>query len=83
VIVLDDRGSLCEIMTDRDIVVRAVADDRSPSEVRLGDICSHDVTTVDASASVKDTVKMMRERATPPARSKGRPENVPLFVELG
>jgi CBS domain-containing protein len=63
VIVLDDQDSLCGIVTDRDIVVRAVADDRNPREVRLGDICSHELTTVDPSTSVKDAVKLMRERA--------------------
>lgn len=62
VIVVDDQGSLCGIVTDRDIVVRAVADDCNPNQVRLGDICSHDLTTVDASVSVKDAVKLMRER---------------------
>jgi signal-transduction protein with cAMP-binding, CBS, and nucleotidyltransferase domain len=63
VIVLDDHNAVCGIVTDRDIVVRAVADDRNPTEVTLGDICSHELITVDASASVKDAVKLMRERA--------------------
>jgi signal-transduction protein with cAMP-binding, CBS, and nucleotidyltransferase domain len=43
VIVVDDQNALCGIVTDRDIVVRAVADDRNPSEVRLGDVCSRDL----------------------------------------
>jgi signal-transduction protein with cAMP-binding, CBS, and nucleotidyltransferase domain len=82
VIVVDDQSALCGIVTDRDIVVRAVADDRNPSEVRLGDICSRDLTTVDASASVKDAVKLMRERALRrlPVVEHGRPVGI---VSLG
>jgi signal-transduction protein with cAMP-binding, CBS, and nucleotidyltransferase domain len=82
VIVVDDQNALCGIVTDRDIVVRAVADDRNPSEVRLGDICSRDLTTVDASASVKDAVKLMRERALRrlPVVEHGRPVGI---VSLG
>lgn len=82
VIVVDDQNSLCGIVTDRDIVVRAVADDRSSSEVRLGDICSHDLTTVEATASVKAAVKLMRDRALRrlPVVERGRPFGI---VSLG
>ena len=61
VIVVDDQNALYGIVTDRDIVVRAVADDRNPSEVRIGDICSQDLDRR-SSASVKDAVKLMREQ---------------------
>jgi CBS domain-containing protein len=82
VIVVDDKDALCGIVTDRDIVVRAVADDRDPSQVRLGDICSRDLTTIDASAPVKDAVKLMRERALRrlPVVESGRPVGI---VSLG
>jgi CBS domain-containing protein len=84
VIVLDDQDSLCGIVTDRDIVVRAVADDRNPREVRLGDICSHDLTTVDVSTSVKDAVKLMRERALRrlPVVEGGRPVGIVSIGDL-
>jgi signal-transduction protein with cAMP-binding, CBS, and nucleotidyltransferase domain len=82
VIVIDDENALCGIVTDRDIVVRAVADDRNPSEVRLGDICSRDLSTVEVSASVKDAVKLMRDRALRrlPVVEDGRPVGI---VSLG
>jgi CBS domain-containing protein len=65
-----------------DIVVRAVADDRNPAEVRLGDICSRELTTVDASASVKDAVELMRKQALRrlPVVEAGRPVGI---VSLG
>ncbi len=63
VIVLDDRGSMCGVVTDRDIVVRAAADDRRPSEVLLGDICSRDVIAIGPNDATEDAVRMMREHA--------------------
>jgi len=82
VIVLDDENQLCGIVTDRDIVVRAVADDKNPTDVRLGDICSRELTTIEADASVKDAVKLMRERALRrlPVVEHGRPAGI---VSLG
>jgi CBS domain-containing protein len=50
--------------------------------VRLGDICSHNLATIDVSASVKDAVKLMRERALRrlPVVEGGRPVGI---VSLG
>jgi CBS domain-containing protein len=82
VIVLDEQSSLCGIVTDRDIVVRAVADDCDPSEVRLGDICSRDVTAVRPGDAVGDAVRTMRENALRrlPVIEDGRPVGI---VSLG
>lgn len=84
VIVLDEGDSLCGIVTDRDIVVRAVADERPPSEVRLGDICSHEVTTVGPSTSVRDAVRLMRERALRrlPVVEGGKPVGIVSIGDL-
>lgn len=63
VLVLDDSAGVCGIVTDRDIVVRAVAEGRDPASVTLADVCSRDVTTVDVDATVQETVDLMRTRA--------------------
>jgi CBS domain-containing protein len=63
VLVLDDSAGVCGIVTDRDIVLRAVAEGLDPASVQLGDVCSRDVTTVDIDASVQETVELMRTRA--------------------
>src|SRR4051812_36183338 len=63
VIVLDDKGAICGLVTDRDIVIRAVADDRRPSESRLGDICSRDLVSVAPDDAVEDAARLMREQA--------------------
>jgi CBS domain-containing protein len=62
-VVVADHGRVCGIVTDRDIVVRAVADGGVPSEVRLGDVCSADLTTVAPDTDVDEAVRLMRDRA--------------------
>jgi CBS domain-containing protein len=62
-VLVERDGELCGIVTDRDIVVRAVAADRRPSEVPLGDICSRDLTTLGPKDKVDDAVRLMREKA--------------------
>jgi CBS domain-containing protein len=51
------------VITDRDIVVRAIAAARDPETVRLGDICSRDLVAVAPDDDVDEAVKIMRERA--------------------
>lgn len=63
VIVLDDSQSVCGIVTDRDITVRAVAEGRDPSSTKLGDICTRDLQSLGSDASVGDAVRLMTEKA--------------------
>ena len=62
VLVQDDGGSL-GIVTDRDIVTRAVADGRDPSAVTLGEICTADVTTVSVDTPVDQVIQLMSDKA--------------------
>jgi CBS domain-containing protein len=62
VIVLDN-GRICGIVTDRDIVIRAVAEGRYLLTTKLADICSQELTTLSPTDSVDDAVYLMRERA--------------------
>jgi CBS domain-containing protein len=70
------------IVTDRDIVVRAVAENRNPTTVTLGEICSRDVTTLSPDDSVSDAIKLMSDRALRrlPVVESGRPVGI---VSLG
>lgn len=63
VIVLDESDSVCGIVTDRDITVRAVAEGRDPSSTKLGDICSRDLQSLSSDASVGDAVRLMTDKA--------------------
>ena len=84
VIVLDDDKLVCGMVTDRDIVVHAVADDRQPSEVRLGDICSRDLAAVGPDEAVEDAVRTMRENALRrlPVIDNGRPVGIVTLGDL-
>jgi CBS domain-containing protein len=62
VIVIENQ-QVCGIVTDRDIVVRAVAEARDPAATTLADICSHALTTVSPEESVERAVQLMREKA--------------------
>ncbi|GID32742.1 hypothetical protein Abr02nite_77250 [Paractinoplanes brasiliensis] len=50
------------VVTDRDIVVRAIAEDLPPKTTSLGEITSHELIMVEQSATVDEAVQAMRER---------------------
>jgi CBS domain-containing protein len=62
VLVVED-GSLRGIVTDRDIVVRALADGRQPDATPVGDVCSPELTVVDAQAEVGEAADIMGRQA--------------------
>lgn len=62
-VLVERDGALCGIVTDRDIVVRAVAQGGSLDDLRLGDICTTDLVTVEPDASVDDAINLMRDKA--------------------
>jgi CBS domain-containing protein len=51
------------IVTDRDIVVRVLAEGRNPQETRLGAICSAELLTVSPDQTVAEAIQLMRSRA--------------------
>ncbi len=55
-------GGLCGIVTDRDIVVKAVAESAATS-APLGDICGHAVHSVAPDTSVEEVIRMMEDKA--------------------
>ena len=63
VIVEEDDGRICGIVTDRDIAIRAVADGRDPKSTRLSEICSKDLATVSPDDDLDLAVRLMREKA--------------------
>lgn len=62
-LVVTENGRVVGVVTDRDVVVRAIADDREPGETSVGEILSRDVVTLQPSESVERAVELMRERA--------------------
>jgi CBS domain-containing protein len=81
-VVVTDGDQIRGIVTDRDIVVRAVAENRNPLEVSLAEIISDDLVTLSPDDSVDDAVRLMAERALRrlPVVQDGKPVGI---VSLG
>jgi CBS domain-containing protein len=60
VIVLQN-GEVGGIVTDRDIVVRGVAEGRDVESTQVSDVCTSGIETIEPSASVNDALRKMRE----------------------
>lgn len=81
-VIVTDGDQVCGIVTDRDIVVRAIADGHDPQSCTIGDICSADLVTVSPDDDVQQAITLMRERALRrlPVVENGRPVGI---VSLG
>jgi CBS domain-containing protein len=77
-------GELSAILTDRDIAVRVVAEDRIPSETRLDEVTSKDMATLSPDDTVADAVRIMRSRAVRrvPVVEDGRPVGIVSIGDL-
>jgi CBS domain-containing protein len=82
VVIVVNHGSIRGVLTDRDVVVRAVAEGRDPKSIKVGEIVSEDVATVTPDEPVDKVVSLMREKAIRrvPVVDGGRPVGV---VSLG
>ncbi|TYK49611.1 CBS domain-containing protein [Actinomadura decatromicini] len=56
-------GRLCGVVTDRDIVVRGVAESRDASRTPLGDVCTADLTTLNPDDDTGTAARLMAEQA--------------------
>jgi CBS domain-containing protein len=56
-------GRLCGVVTDRDIVVRAVAESRDTALTPLGDVCTAELTTVRPEDDTGTAARLMCEQA--------------------
>ena len=84
VLVVDDDQVLCGLLTDRDIVVRAVAPRRKLESTAVGEVCTADVTTLSPSDSVVDALRVMEARAVRriPVVEEGRPVGIVSLADL-
>jgi CBS domain-containing protein len=75
---------LTAIVTDRDIAVRVVAENRLPAETSLREIASEDLATVSPDDSIADAVRIMRNKALRrvPVVEGGRPVGVVSIGDL-
>jgi len=50
------------IVTDRDIVIRAIAEGRDPRTARVPEVMTADLVSVSETADVKDAARLMKDR---------------------
>ncbi len=62
-VVVLDGNRLCGIVTDRDLVVRGVAEGRDLTATTVGDLCSRDLATVDVDSAPEEAVQAMRAQS--------------------
>jgi CBS domain-containing protein len=70
-----DDGRVVGMLTDRDIVVRAIADGRDPSSTTVGEIASRELVTVDPDQSLDEAARLMAQhqvRRLPVVEEDGR-----------
>jgi CBS domain-containing protein len=81
-VLVESDGQLCGVVTDRDLVTRVVAEALDPASTLLEEICSRELATVDASATIDEAAAVMREHAVRrlPVLQDGRPVGV---ISLG
>ncbi|GIE80939.1 inosine-5-monophosphate dehydrogenase [Actinoplanes philippinensis] len=61
-VVVTEGPAMAGIVTDRDIVVRAIAEKLSPATTTLGAIATRELLMIEQSATVEEAVQAMRDR---------------------
>ena len=84
-VLVKDNGAVSGILTDRDIVVRAVAEGRNPSSTKVSDVATRDVKTLTPDSSVEDAIRIVREqnvRRIPVVDENGQPQGIVSIGDL-
>ena|SRR5690242_20392257 len=61
-VVVTHGPTMAGLVTDRDIVIRAIAEGLPPRTTTIGTIATHELIMVEQSATVEEAVQAMRER---------------------
>ncbi len=70
-----ENGSVTGILTDRDIVLRVVAEGKDPASTTAGEIASRDLVTIDPEQTMDEALRLMAQhqvRRLPVAEEDGR-----------
>ena len=60
--VIDEDDDLVGILTDRDIVVRCVAEGKNPAETNVEEVLSHELETIEPDVDVQEAAQLMADR---------------------
>jgi CBS domain-containing protein len=55
--------ALCGIVTDRDLVVRCMAEGKDADKTHLADLCSEELVTLSPDSPVGEAIKLMTDKA--------------------
>jgi CBS domain-containing protein len=77
-------GRLAGLVTDRDIAIRVLAENRDPLTTRLGDICSSELAMLSPDDDVETAIRIVRDRAVRrlPVIADGTPVGVVSIGDL-
>ena len=83
-VIVVDGDRVVGLVTDRDIVVRGIAEDLDPFTTALTSVCTHDLVTVGPDDSIDSAVQRMREHAVRrlPVVADGKPVGVVTLGDL-
>ena len=83
-ILVVDGDDLAGIVTDRDIIVRAVAEGSSPDDCRIGDICTPDPEVLAPDQPVEEAIRILRDRKVRrvPVVENGTPAGIVSIGDL-
>ena len=83
-VIVTEQDSVTGIVTDRDIVVRAVADGRDPDETTVGDVCTSEVQTLSPDDDLSTAVEKVRSANVRrlPVVEDGRPVGILSLGDL-
>ena len=83
-VLVEDNGSVAGILTDRDIVVRAIAEGRDPSSTTVADVATRDVKALTPDSSVEDAIRIVGEHNVHriPVVEDGRPAGIVSIGDL-
>jgi CBS domain-containing protein len=83
-ILITDQGTIYGVLTDRDIVIRGLAEGMDPASTTVGEIASTQLVTVSPDDPVSRAVQLMRDHAVRrlPVCQDGRPIGIVSIGDL-
>jgi signal-transduction protein with cAMP-binding, CBS, and nucleotidyltransferase domain len=61
VVVLNEDGQFCGIVTERDVLERVIGEGRSPQETQVNEVMTSPVIAVESNISLREALKLMRD----------------------
>src|SRR5512138_2340860 len=83
-VIVEDKGHIYGIVTDRDLVVRVLGEGRDPASTRLGEVCSRELTVLAPQDAVEAAIALMKAKAIRrlPVVEAGRPVGILTLGDL-